>query len=226
VKIVFVHSRIISFLILCSLSISLYSQIEGNNLVGGGLRVDRLFIEKSPLDGVRKDIDLGLNAKYLRNLSPIHARDSARYSSLKESKIPISRHWAGVVLGFSGYYVNSDSVLISSNDICIGPTFRYYATKKLFLETTTNLLSSLGKIKTVAPINASNYYVPWTKTVGLKCQIGAGVSEKLTENIYLEPMIGYHLYWRWLATMDDQNPYLLIDTSNNFMFSMSIFYSF
>lgn len=220
------HSKLFSFLFLCSISISLHSQIEDNNLVGGGFRVDRLHIEKSLYDGLRKDIDLGIDAKILRNLSPIHAKDSARYHILNESNKPSSRYWAGLVLGFSGYYVNSDSVMISENAISIGPTFRYYATKKLFLQTTTHFMLNWSKMKTVAPISASNYYIPWAKLAGVKCQVGVGISKKLTQSIYIEPMLGYHIYWRWLVTMDDQNPYYPLDPSNNFGFSISLYYSF
>jgi hypothetical protein len=61
------HSRFIVFLILSSLSKLLFAQVEGNNILGGEFRLDRLSYEKS-LDGVRRDIDLGINVKYLRSL--------------------------------------------------------------------------------------------------------------------------------------------------------------
>jgi len=217
--------KFIFVLFLSSLSTLLFSQGEGKNMLGGGFRVDRLSYEKS-YDGVRKDIDLGINAKYLRSLFPVHASDSIHYDNLSNSEKPLSRHWAGVILGFSGYYVNSDSVIIKVNDISIGPVLRYYATKQVFLEATTLFLNSWSKVKTVAPISATNWYTPWSEIAGLKCQLGVGYSKRLAKNVFLEPMIGYQIYWRWRATHTDQNPYVLLDKTNNFVFSLCFQYSF
>lgn len=105
------HYKFIVILILSSLSSLLFSQGEGKNIIGGGFRMDRLSYEKS-LDGIRKDIDLGIDVKYLRSLFPVHTSDSIHYDIINDSQKPLSRHWAGVISGFSGYYVISDSALM------------------------------------------------------------------------------------------------------------------
>jgi hypothetical protein len=201
------------------------SQGEGKNIIGGGFRLDRLSYEKS-YDGVRKDIDLGINGKYLRSLFPVHANDSTHYNNIGESEKPLSRHWAGIILGFSTYFVNSDSAVIKAIDISIGPTLRYYATKQVFLEATPFLLYSWSQTTTPDPISSTNWYYPVVKVVGLKCQLGVGYSKRLAENIFLEPMIGYQIYWKWRATLIDQKPYEMYEISNNFLFSLSFQYSF
>jgi hypothetical protein len=224
-QIVKMHPKVFAFLILLVLPTSLFAQVEGKNILGGGFRLDRLSYEKS-YDGVRKDIDLGINAKYLRSLFPVHASDSIHYDNINDSEKPLSRHWAGITLGLSGYYVSSDSVIIKATDISLGPTLRYYATKQLFLETTALFLHSWSQTKTVATIGAGNWYIPKTVRAGLKCQLGVGYSKRLARNVYLEPFVGYQIYWRWRATYTDQKPYKLIDTSYNFIFSLTFQYSF
>jgi hypothetical protein len=224
-QIVKMHPKVFAFLILLVLPTSLFAQVEGNNLIGGGFRIDRLYFEESS-DGVSKDIDLGVNAKYLRSLFPVHASDSTHYDNINESETPLSRQWFGFIYGFSGYYLNSDSVQIKTNDIFIGPSIRYYATKQVFLESTALFLYSWSQIKTVAPISSGNWYTPRTELAGLKCQLGVGYSKQLARNVYLEPLIGYQMYWRWYATHTDQKPYELIDTSSNFIFSLTFQYSF
>jgi len=219
------HSKIIVFLILSSLSKLLFAQVEGNNIIGGELKLDRISYEKS-FDGVRRDIDIGINTKYLRSLFPVDSNDSIHYAKLRNREKPLSRYWAGVILGLSGYFVNSDSADIKTTDISIGPAFRYYATKLVFLEATALFLYNWSQVKTVAPISASNWYIPWVEIAGLKCQLGVGYSKRLSKNVYLEPLIGYQIYWRWYATHTDQKPYELIDRSNNFILSLSFQYSF
>jgi hypothetical protein len=219
------HSKFIVFLIFSSLSTVLFSQGEGKNIIGGGFRMDRIYYEKSS-DGIRKDIDLGINAKYLRSLFPVHTSDSIHYDNINDNKKPLSRHWAGVILGISGYYVNSDSAIIKATDISLGPTLRYYATKQLFLETTALFLYSWSQIRTPDPISPGNWYIPWVEFAGLKGQLGVGYSKRLAKNVYLEPFVGYQIYWKWYATHTDQKPYELYETSYNFIFSLCFQYSF
>ena len=219
------HSKFIAFLILSSLPTLLFSQGDGNNIIGGGFRVDRLSYENS-YDGNRTDIDLGINAKYLRSLFPVHASDSIHYDNINDSEKPLSRHSAGAILGFSTYYVNSDSAVIRATDISLGPTLRYYATKQVFLETTTFLLHSWSQVRTPDPISSGNWYYPKVGIAGLKCQLGVGYSKRLSKNVFLEPMIGYQIYWKWRATLTDQKPYELYETSQNFIFSLCFQYSF
>jgi len=219
------YPKFIVFFVLSSFPSLLLSQGDGKNIISGGFRVDRLSYENS-YDGIRKDIDLGINAKYLRSLFPVHHSDSIHYDNINDSEKPLSRHWAGVNLGFSTYYVNSDSVVINATDISLGPTLRYYATKQVFLEATMLLLHSWSQVSTPDPISSSNWYYPRVKLAGLKCQLGVGYSKRLVKSIFLEPMIGYQIYWRWKATLSDQKPYELYETSQNFIFSLSFQYSF
>lgn len=219
------HSKFIVFLILTSLPTLLFSQGDGKNIISGGFRVDRLSYENS-YEGNKTDIDLGINAKYLRSLFPVHASDSIHYDNINDSEKPLSRHWAGVILGFSTYFVNSDSAVIKAIDISLGPTLRYYATKQVFLEATTFLLYSWSQVTTPDPISSTNWYYPMVELAGLKCQLGVGYSKRLVKNVFLEPMIGYQIYWKWRATLIDQKPYELYETSSNFIFSLSFQYSF
>lgn len=219
------HSYFITFLILFTLPTLLFSQGEGNNIIGGGFRMDRLYFETSP-DGTRKDIDLGINTKYLRRISPVHSSDSIHYANIGDSQKPISRHWIGVIFGFSGYYRNSDSAITRGTQVFIGPTFRYYASKQLFLETTTLFQYYWSQTRTPDPISPGNWYFPRVQNAGLKWQLGVGYSKRLIRSVYLEPMVGYQVYWKWYATFNNQRPYKLSETSHNFTFSLSLQYSF
>lgn len=219
------HSEFIVLLLISSLPSVIFSQGVGNNLIGGEFRVDRLSYEES-LDGVRRDIDIGIQAKYLRSLFPVHTNDSIHYKDIIDNKKPLSRHWAGIVFGLSGYYVNSDSVIIQTTDISFGPTLRYYATEQIFLESTGLFLYSWSQIRTPDPISPGNWYIPWTEFAGLKWQLGAGFSKRLARNVFLEPMVGYRIYWRWYATHSKQRSYELYDVTHGFSFSLCLQFSF
>lgn len=219
------HSKFIAFWIIIALPTLLFSQGEGNNIIGGGLRMDRIYYEASS-DGVRKDIDLGLDTKYLRRLFPVHPSDSTHYANIGDSEIPQSRHWIGVIFGLSGYYVNSDSAIIRGTEIFLGPTLRYYASKQLFLETTAFFQYNWSQIRTPDPLSPGNWYIPRIEIAGLKCQLGVGYSKRLISNVYLEPMVGYQIYWKWYATYTNNQPYELYETSHNFFFSLCLQYSF
>lgn len=198
---------------------------DHNNIIGVGLHVDRLSYEKS-LDGVRKDIELGFDAKYLRNLFSVHSQDSIHYYNIVDKKKPFSRYWAGVAIGLSGYYVRSDSAIMNTTDISLRPTLRYYATKQLFIETSTIFLYCWAKIWTTAPISPGNWYIPWEEFAGFKWKLGAGFSKRLVKNVFMEPMVGYRIYWRWVATHTDQQPYELYDVTHGFTFSLCLQFSF
>lgn len=198
---------------------------DHNNVIGVGLHVDRLSYEKS-LDGVRKDIDLGVDAKYLRNLFPVHPRDSIHYYNITDKKKLFSRYWVGVDFGLSGYYVNSDSVVIITTDVSLGPALRYYASNQLFIETSAVFQYSWAQIRAPDPLNPGSWYIPWEDYAGLKWQLGTGFSKRLVKNVFLEPMIGYRIYWRWYATHTDQRPYELYDVTHGFTFSLCFQFSF
>jgi len=132
----------------------------------------------------------------------------------------------GVIFGLSGYYMNSDSAIISGTEIFLGPTLRYYATKQIFLETTTFFQYSWNQIRTPEQISAGNWYIPRVDFAGIKCQVGVGYSKRLIKNVYLEPLVGYQIYWKWYATYANNQPYELYETSHNFIFSLCLQYSF
>lgn len=187
--------------------------------------MDRLSYEES-LDGIRKDIDLGIHAKYLRSLFPVHPDDSIHLHNFHDTKKPLSRHWAGGVLGFSGYYVNSDSAIMKATEVSLGPVFRYYATKQVFLQSTVLFFYSWSQIKTPNPIGPGNWYVPWTEFAGLNWQMGVGFSKRLVRNMFLEPMVGYRLYWRWYVSNANQRSYELSDITHGLTFSLCLQFSF
>ncbi|MFO7881992.1 MAG: hypothetical protein R6U52_05600 [Kosmotogaceae bacterium] len=203
----------------------LYSQPDENKMIGGELRLERLYFQKSPF-GVRKDIDLGFALKYLQRLSPSSGSDSIPIKRNRIGPKLLSSYWCGVTIGFSGYYSNADSMNMNGTEVYVGPSLRYDATENLFLETTFSIQYQRYRTSTPDPISGNYWYVPATDLIGINCILGVGYSIKLNSNIYLEPLLGYQINWEWFYLNQNDNNYFPYEKRHGFIMCMCFLYFF
>lgn len=205
--------------------IILYSQENFDNIISGDLRVEHMNVQRS-LDGTRNDVDLRFGLKYLRRLSPVSNIDSLSLLDKQIRSKLLSSYWIGTTIGVSGYYVYSDSVDSKGTEIDFGPTIRYNISDQLFIEATCLIQYGKYGINTVDPISGSNWYIPYTHLIGVKCLAGIGYTVELNRFVHLEPLVGYQIAWDWISINPIDSQFEPHERSHNLIMCVSFRYTF
>lgn len=203
----------------------LLSQNEGDRTIGGGINIEHLNFQRSPL-GVRRDVDIGFSFNYFKILSPTIKLDTlTAFNQAKLGRTFSHSFGAGFSIGIDGYYNNTDSIVMHETTAFLGPVFRYYMTRRLFFEGSMYFEYSHSSIEIPDHVSGNQIYFASGRRVGFSFELGIGYRIKINNSLSLEPIIAYQ---RYLArTPNDQNESVYkFDKAHEFNFYIYLQYYF
>lgn len=175
----------------------LISQTAGSRIVGGKLNLEHLRYKESAL-GAINDFDIGFSINYLKILSSTYYEHSfnSLSDSTKRTKHP--SFGLGVNAGITGYYNNTDSIVMHSTELFFGPIVRYYTPIDFFFEGSLNVHYAMSRIGYPESQSNKYYFFPRSNVLSLSLEAGVGYRIILSRNISLEPILAYQRKWETL----------------------------
>ncbi len=196
----------IILLSIIALPTQLLAQNAGSRIIGGKLNLEHLRYKKSSLGAIR-DFDVGLSVNYLKILSSTYYQHSfnSLSDSTKRRKHP--SFGLGLNAGITGYYNNTDSIVMHSTELFFGPIVRYYTAIDFFFEGSLNVHYAMNRIGYPGSQPNKYYFIPRSNAFSLSLEAGIGYRIILGRNISLEPMIAYQRTWSSLIMGEDKTLY-------------------
>lgn len=173
----------------------LHSQEDGSRIIGGRIKIEHLRYQKSSL-GAIKDIDLGFSFNYLKILSPAYYQHIMESNPDSTIRLWYSSYGLGLNAGISGYYNNTDSILMHGTEVNVGPVVRYFTRKNFFMEGSFNILYAFNRLGYPVSSISKYAFLPTSKILGLSFEVGIGYRVILSRNVSLEPIVAYQRKWK------------------------------
>lgn len=184
----------------------LISQSSGSRMIGGKLNLEHLKYNESSLGAIR-DFDVGFSLNYLKILSQGYYQHNYQSNTDSTNRRKHPSFGLGLHAGITGYYNNTDSIVMHSTELFFGPIVRYYTAIDIFFEGSLNAHYTWNRIGYPESQTNQYYFIPSSNTLSLSFEAGIGYRIILSRNISLEPIIAYQRTWSSLIMGEEKKSY-------------------